>query len=141
MIYKVYDYLSEDAMDIRKIVFMEEQGFQNEFDDLDEKAIHFVVYTMEKQPIATCRVIEDKDGAFILGRLAVLSDFRGKNIGVGLLREVEKTVLKRGGKSIRLHAQCRVKDFYNKVGYLEHGLEDDDEGCPHIWMSKTLLSE
>lgn len=37
-----------------------------------------------------------------------------------------------------LHAQCRVKSFYEKLGYTEFGEIDDDEGCPHIWMNKQI---
>lgn len=35
-----YDYLSDDAKFIRQEVFMKEQGFQNEFDETDDGAMH-----------------------------------------------------------------------------------------------------
>lgn len=40
---------------IRIKVFMEEQGFKNEFDDIDNRAIHIVLYK-EGKPVGTCRV-------------------------------------------------------------------------------------
>lgn len=36
MNYKIYDQLPQEAKEIRIKVFMEEQGFKDEFDDLDE---------------------------------------------------------------------------------------------------------
>jgi len=44
MITKKYNYLSEDVIRIRQTVFMEEQGFQNEFDEVDKTATHIVMY-------------------------------------------------------------------------------------------------
>ena len=135
----VYDVLSDDAKLIRKQVFMEEQGFENEFDDIDKKASHIVMYNEKEEPIATCRIFEsDERNECIFGRLAVIASYRGMNIGTDMIREAEKVVLKKGGTSILLHAQCRVKSFYEKLGYTAYGEIDDDEGCPHIWMSKQV---
>lgn len=44
---KVYDYLQEDAMNIRRNVFMSEQGYKNEFDEIDDRALHIVIYNNE----------------------------------------------------------------------------------------------
>ncbi len=43
MKFKIYDFLSADAKIIRKQVFMEEQGFKNEFDDIDNISFHIVM--------------------------------------------------------------------------------------------------
>ena len=39
---KIFDKLPSDAIMIRELVFVEEQGFQNEFDEIDEdnKTMH-----------------------------------------------------------------------------------------------------
>lgn len=135
----VFDFLSDDAKIIRKKVFMDEQGFENEFDDIDKIASHIVMYNDKEEPIATCRLFESSEqNKFIFGRLAVIMSCRGMNIGTKMIKEAEKIALKKGGVSMSLHAQCRVKSFYEKLGYTEFGEIDDDEGCPHIWMSKQL---
>ena len=41
---KLYEELHEDAVRIRKEVFMDEQGFCNEFDEIDKIAFHAVLY-------------------------------------------------------------------------------------------------
>lgn len=139
MKFKVYDYLPDEAKNIRKEVFTDEQGFENEFDDIDNMATHMVMYNENDEPIATGRVFEgEAKTEFILGRLAVILPYRGKNIGTSMIREAEKLVLKKGGTSISLHAQCRAKEFYEKAGYVEFGKIEDDEGYPHIWMKKEI---
>lgn len=138
MKFKTYDFLSDDAKIIRKQVFMEEQGFKNEFDDIDNISFHIVMYD-ENRPVATCRVYEDiVKNEYILGRLSVVKEYRGMSLGAKMIGESERIVKEKGGTSIRLHAQCRVTSFYGQQGYEKYGVIEDDEGCPHIWMKKQL---
>lgn len=52
---KHFDTLPEDAIFIRKEVFVKEQGFKNEFDEKDNEA-HFLVGYENGSPVATCRI-------------------------------------------------------------------------------------
>ena len=135
----VYESLPNDAREIRKAVFINEQGFQNEFDEIDNEAAHIVMYDEDEVPVATCRVFWDSNmNAYVLGRLAVIEEYRGKNIGSIMLKEAEMYVQKKEGKILILHAQCRAVDFYKKSGFIEFGNVENDEGCPHIWMKKLF---
>ncbi len=135
---KVFDSLPEQAVMIRKAVFMDEQGFRDEFDDTDPKAWHIVIFDGD-EPAATCRVFFDEQlGSYVLGRLAVMKEYRGQSLGSQAVGEAEKLVRSKGGKSIILHAQCRVSEFYRKLGYVPFGEIDLDEGCEHIWMKKNI---
>lgn len=141
MNYKYYDFLSPDVKMIREKVFVQEQGFENEFDETDEISQHIVLYK-EESPIAVCRVFKgENENEYILGRLAVLMEFRGQNFGSAMLREAEKLVLQNKGDTLMLHAQCRVRDFYANCGYSEFGDVDYDEDCLHIWMKKKLIND
>ena len=137
---RIFDDLPADAQMVRQKVFMEEQGFRHEYDETDEVAKHLVAYENGK-PAGTCRFFKDstKD-VFMLGRLAVLAQYRGKQVGALLLREAEKRVRDLGGTALWLHAQCRAAGFYEKQGYQKTGEIGLDEGCPHIWMCKALGS-
>ena len=44
--------LNEGCAAVRKAVFMEEQGFQQEFDDVDDRAYHVLIQDGER-PVAT----------------------------------------------------------------------------------------
>jgi hypothetical protein len=142
---RVYEGIIDSAMEIRQEVFVEEQGFEDEFDDIDRRATHIVLidkYNKEEKPIATCRVFQ-KEGSteeYILGRLAVRKEYRENKIGSKTIEEAEKCVRKKGGTSISLHSQCSAKGFYQKQGYEEYGKIENEQGCPHIWMKKGLKS-
>ena len=139
MRFRIYDFLPEDAKLIRKSVFMEEQGFKEEFDEVDGFAVHVVLYDGEI-PVATCRIFKEDDSkTYTLGRLAVMKAYRGKNIGTEMLKEAEKIVFSKNGNAIKLHAQCRVINFYEQAGYSAYGNIETEEGCPHIWMKKSLV--
>ena len=41
---KIYNFLCTEAKTIREKVFMEEQGFKNEFDEYDEMVPHALLF-------------------------------------------------------------------------------------------------
>lgn len=57
---EIFQTIPQQAVEIRQKVFVDEQGFQNEFDDIDLIAVHFVLFDDLDVPIATCRVFKDK---------------------------------------------------------------------------------
>ena len=57
---RFYDSLHPDCRMIRETVFVKEQGFENEFDRIDAKALHLAVYAGEV-PVATGRLFSDND--------------------------------------------------------------------------------
>ena len=136
---KIYEKsLPREAIEIRITVFTEEQGFFDEFDDTDKIATHFIMFDGEKA-IATCRVFEKEGGEYhVLGRFAVLKEYRGRGVGRTMLEAAEKYVRSVGGVGIILHSQLRAIRFYEKCGYQGYGDFEDDEGYPHLWMKKTL---
>ena len=135
----VYENIPNEARSIREAVFIDEQGFQSEFDEIDKEAIHIVLYDEDDVPVATCRVFWNEEmNAYTLGRLAVIKKCRGKNIGSAVVKEAERYVQKMGGKDIVLHSQCKAADFYRKLGFIEFGDIEDEQGCPHIWMKKSV---
>ena len=72
--------LTRDAEDIRREVFVEEQGFSNEFDETDRTAEHIVFYEKDI-PAAVCRFYQDtEEGVFVAGRIAVRKKFRGRHL-------------------------------------------------------------
>lgn len=133
--------LNDDLRSIREIVFVEEQGFTDEFDDrdIDNISFHLLLY-IEGKPVATGRLYQ-KDplkNIYIIGRLAVLSDYRKLSLGGVVLTSLEEKAKECGAASIELSAQCRVQGFYEKHGYRTIGSSYLDGDCPHILMIKDL---
>ena len=134
---KVYKILPDAARKIREKVFVEEQGFAEEFDSMDKTALHMVVYDGDRAA-ATCRFYEAAAGEYVLGRIAVLPEYRGRHIGADMIAAAEDEVRGTGGKIMRIHAQTRVRAFYEKQGYSAYGDVDFEENRGHIWMKKIL---
>ncbi len=138
MIIKAYEKLPEEAHYIRQTVFVEEQGFREEFDTLDNTAVHAVGF-IDGSPVATGRIFPaEENGAYYLGRLAVLKNFRKNGTGSKMLVFLESEAAKRGASKIILHAQIQAQPFYEKNSYIAEGEPFLEGSAPHITMMKKL---
>lgn len=135
---KVFDSITDDARNIRENVFIKEQGFEREYDEIDLVAKHIVIYDNDVA-VGTCRVFWcEEENSYHVGRIAVLKEHRGKNLGKLLMSEAEKLTKSLGGKTLKLGGQVRAAGFYDKLGYERYGEEYLDEGYPHIPFVKHL---
>ena len=136
--FKTYSSLPDEAAAIRKAVFVDEQGFVDEFDGTDDVATHIVLYN-DDEPIACCRFFAGAEaGAYVIGRFAVLKEHRKQGAGAHLLKEAERQIWAAGGKRITLAAQIRAAAFYAKAGYETRGDEFLEQDYPHVWMGKGI---
>ena len=89
--YTFYDHIPAQAKYIREEVFVKEQGFHNEFDEIDSRAIHLVIF-VEGQAAGTARMFlgQEGDTAFTVGRVAVLPQYRGLHLGNQMLALLEE---------------------------------------------------
>lgn len=129
--------LPEEARLLRTLIFIEEQGFVREFDDLDAAAVHIVAFDGDK-PIGTCRYYPRPDGSYAIGRIAVAREYRGKGVGSALVLEAERRVALLGAKTTVVSAQLRAAGFYRSLGYTEQGSPYPEEHVPHILMVKGI---
>ena len=135
---KIHNSLPKEAAEIRQKVFVEEQKFENEFDDIDKNSLHFVLY---KDGIAagTARMFtEDGGKTYQIGRVAVLPQYRKYRLGSEIMNAALKKAAELGGKTAVHTAQCRVKHFYESLGFSASGDVYYDEYCQHVHMEKLL---
>ena len=123
-----------DAHCIRREVFIKEQNVPEsvEMDEEDKNADHIVVYD-GRRPVATGRIVR-REGRFILGRIAVLKEERGKRYGDLVVRMLTRRAFELGAQKQYIHAQLSVKAFYEKIGYVAYGEEYLEVGIPHVNM-------
>lgn len=137
----------EDAYEVRHRVFVDEQGFVEEFDAIDEdpRMIHLTLYLDGK--LAGCArlfpsdiepKIDAEQGLWVLGRFAIFPEYRKYGLGTKLLRASEEEAIRHGAACAVLHAQCRVTPFYEKSGYVAFGPIEFEEHVEHQWMKKDL---
>lgn len=129
----------EEALDIRKRVFVEEQGISEtlDLDGNDSSALHIIVKNGDIA-VGTIRIRFLDNRQAKLERMAILKPSRGAGIGKGIITFLEEELRRRGIEQIALHAQYYVKDFYTKCGFRETGLPFLDADIQHIRMEKAI---
>jgi predicted GNAT family N-acyltransferase len=131
----------EIAFDIRKEVFVKEQGVPlsdefDEFDNLDAPCEHIVIYYNE-QPVGTGRLrIVDKYGK--LERICLLQHYRKYGLGKEIVKALEEIAGDRDIAQVKLHGQTQAEGFYKKLGYQTSSNVFMEDGIPHILMTKKL---
>lgn len=126
------------ALEIRIKVFVEEQNvpLEEEHDCYDMVAQHFGVFLGE-QLVGTGRlVLQGRVGK--IGRVAILSEFRGRGLGNGLARTILTTGQKQGLREFVLGAQIQAMNFYANLGFVAEGEVFLDGGIPHRTMRLTV---
>ena len=115
------------------------EQIKNEFDETDGKAFHLVMYD-NNIPVGCCRFFSgDNEGEYILGRLAVRKQYRGKAMGQRIMEKAMDYMRSTGVKRLSLSSQVQAKGFYETLGFVAEGEEYLDEHCPHIHMVKELV--
>jgi predicted GNAT family N-acyltransferase len=108
---------------VRREVFVTEQRVPEaeEWDDDDQVCVH-VLALQNREPVGTGRI----SPAGKIGRLAVLSEFRGRGIGDRILLMLIE------------QAQVHAMPFYERHGFKAQGEVFDEAGIPHRRMQKAL---
>ncbi len=128
----------EDARElvkpIRIKVFILEQKVPEEleWDECDETAWHAVAKS-NHQVIGTGRLIINQSIAKI-GRMAIDPEFRGKGIGLEVLKALINKGKEKGAQEFILHAQTHAIAFYAREGFEPYGPIFDEAGIPHVEM-------
>ena len=117
---------------IRHAVFVEEQNvpLEEEWDGMDPVSTHLIVIEKRLGAIGTARIMPSGQ----IGRMAVLSDFRGLGVGAELLGLAVEVALDLQVEEIFLHAQSHAVPFYAKYGFVESGVLFYEADIPHKKM-------
>ena len=93
-------------------------SLREEFDEHDTDGTRYIVLLDEGYPIATCRFYEISITEVILGRVVVLPEYRGNNIGRKVVDEAEKWIMELGYDEIIIDSRIEAVPFYEKLGYV-----------------------
>ena len=123
--------------EIRQEVFMDEQGFKNEFDEKDKESYHLLL-RVGGENAGTARFFKEEESVYHAGRICIRKKFRGLGLGRILISELSAKIKELGGRKILISAQKDKEGFYQKQGFSSYGEVYNDEHCPHIDMKKIL---
>ncbi|RZJ10805.1 MAG: YbgC/FadM family acyl-CoA thioesterase [Rubrivivax sp.] len=132
--------LGDAATAIRRQVFVEEQHIpaDMEWDSADAGCLHALARNRFGMPLATGRLLEHVPGVAKIGRMAVLRQMRGTQIGRQVLEALMTEAKKQGYREVLLHAQLSAENFYLRAGFQRRGQPFEEAGIAHVEMVRTL---
>jgi len=125
--------------DIRRKIFVDEQGLFNETDrdDFDKHAIHIVALS-KTEVVGTVRVYQERPGVWWGGRLAVKKKYRGM-AGRLLIQRAVETARENGGHSMYANVLLENAAFFRRLKWQAGGTVFTYQGRPHQLMKRVLL--
>jgi len=129
----------EAAAKLREEVFVVEQGFVDEFDEIDDIAWHVTLFEGE-ECVGVGRIFSEsiQPDEYHVGRVAIKKTHRNHGLGRVIMNELEKIALANMAKCVVLSAQVPAIDFYRSCGYTLEGERYNDQHQPHQKMIKLL---
>lgn len=130
----------DDALKVRKLVFVKEQKIPENIvvDKLENQADHFLALNHLK-PVGTARIRYLDDEIAKIERMAILKEYRGKEVGSKLLKYILNVLNEKGIKTATMNAQLSTQQFYSKFGFRQVGKIFEEVGIKHIKMVKKHL--
>lgn len=121
---------------VRVAVFVVEQNIPEEleWDEHDAVSAHALAEDRDGVPIGCGRLLPDGH----IGRLAVLSDWRGQGVGAALLLHLVELARTQGHARVLLNAQAHAMPFYARYGFAPSGAPFIEAGIPHQEMARLL---
>ena len=138
---KVIPYASPEwrtAVALRENVLRVPLGQRFTEQELHEERDHIQIAAFSGAAIvATCVLVPEKPRVKVQ-RVAVEEHLRNKNIGADLMHFCEELIREQGFGEIYCHARDTAIPFYAKIGYQGEGDPFDEDGIPHLKMTKKL---
>ena len=121
---------------VRDVVFVQEQQVPREVerDALDPLSHHVLARDAAGTPIGTARLTPEHR----IGRMAVLSAWRGHGVGDALLGALLDEARRRQWPDVSLHAQVTAETFYARHGFVPEGERFFEAGIEHQGMRRQL---
>lgn len=125
-----------DLRAVREPVFVVEQNvpIEEEWDAMDPLCHHVIARDINNVPIGTGRLTPEHK----IGRMAVLKEWRGKEVGAALLQALIDKAREIGLHEVSLNSQVSAIGFYEKFGFVSFGEEFEEAGIKHRKMKLSI---
>jgi predicted GNAT family N-acyltransferase len=136
----------DDLRSVREQVFVVEQQVprDDEIDALDPHVRHVIARDADGRAIGTGRLVPPAANppatAAMVGRVAVLAEWRGKGVGQAIMRVLIEQARTLGIASIELHAQVQAMPFYANLGFTAEGERFLECGIEHQTMRLSVAA-
>lgn len=130
-----------EAVRLRENILRKPLGQTFSSEELNEEKRHYqIVGYLNKKLIATAVLVPER-GSLKMQRVVVRESQRNFNIGSQMVAFCEKLAIERNYSIIYCHARDSAVRFYLKNDYQSEGDYFDEDGIPHLKMSKKLTSQ
>ena len=128
-----------EILQLRSEVFVVEQDcVYQDIDSKDQKALHIIGYKNDRV-VAYTRIFKPGDYFDLasIGRVVVSQKERDNKYGYDIMKASIKAIKDIFNEStIKISAQCYLKQFYSNLEFKQVGVEYLEDGIPHIAMVK-----
>ncbi len=126
----------QELYKVRRLVFIEEQKVpaEIEIDEWDALSQHVLARCTEGEPVGCGRLLPDGH----IGRMAVLSTWRGCGVGQALLVHLLELARAAQMPEVLISAQVHALGFYEKAGFQAEGERYEEAGILHQAMRLKL---
>lgn len=117
-------------------------SLREEFDLNDGDGTRYIVLLDNGYPVATCRFFETGENEVTLGRVVVLPEYRGMELGRKTVTEALSWMSELGYVKVAVDSRVEAEGFYKKLGFSRSGDEIYRSGpfeC--VRMEKMLRDE
>lgn len=128
------------ALDIRRTVFIEEQNVPEELeiDEYESVCTHVLALDEQGHPVATGRILPYGEGKGKMQRIAVRKEARTGGFGRKVMDALEEIGKAKGYTHFVLEAQIHAEEFYKKLGYTTTSEPFYEAGILHVRMEKSM---
>jgi len=123
-----------ESLRIEVFVVEQQVPFELEFDDDDPVCRHALALDTDGRAIGCARLLGDAS----IGRVAVLSAWRGRGVGGAMLARLMDVARYAGFEHVGLNARSDTQAFYERHGFIARGAEYIEVGIRHQRMERTL---
>lgn len=128
----------EEAVRLRESILRAPLGSRFTEQELAEEKDHFHIAGFLNDTIIATAVLVPEKEQMKMQRVVVTDHLRNLNIGSEMLLFCEKFATEKNIKIIYCHARNTAVNFYIKNGYKSIGDYFDEDGIPHLKMSKLF---
>lgn len=140
-VFKEISYHSKewaDAVRLREKILREPLGSSFSDQELEDEKDHFQIAGFLNDTLVATAVLVPLGDDMKMQRVVVKENLRNLNIGSEMMRFCETFASEKNCTTMYCHARDSAVRFYLKNGYSRIGEYFDEDGIPHLKMSKKL---
>jgi predicted GNAT family N-acyltransferase len=128
----------KEAVQLRENILRKPLGSHFSKSELEEEKEHLQIGGFLHGVLIATAVLVPLGDEMKMQRVVVREDLRNKRIGTKMMRFCEDLASRKNYRAMFCHARDSAVRFYLKIDYQEIGDYFDEDGIPHLKMSKDL---